>query len=120
MTISTGVTLPLGLVQAKANGTLKQTLQFQVGGTTGIPVNFLQSGNWFFCIHTGTLAQVTGNTPAQKFASLQKFLTTPRGPGQVQQLVCQSLNAPQGTNNLTLNFQGGQQGAIPPATPPGN
>jgi hypothetical protein len=103
-----GVTLPLGNVQPKADGTLKKTLKFQVGGTTGIPVNFLQGGNWFFCIHTGTLAQVTGTTPAQQFASLKKFLATSQGPGQVQQLVCQPLNAPQGKNSLTLNFQSGQ------------
>ncbi len=115
-----GVTLPLGLVQAKADGTLKQTLQFQVGGTTGIPVNFLQTGQWFFCIHTGTLAQVTGTTPAQKFASLKQLLATPNGPGQVQQLVCEALNAPQGKNSLTLNLKGGQQGANSSADPSTN
>ncbi len=117
-----GVTLPLGLVQANANGILKQTLTLQVGGTTGIPVNFLQTDHWFLCIHTGTLAQVTGNTPAQQFASLQKFLATPSGPGLIKPLVCQPLNAPQSANKLTLNFQGTQQGANPgkkpsPATP---
>ncbi|HEY4034353.1 MAG TPA: hypothetical protein VGL94_10360 [Ktedonobacteraceae bacterium] len=107
-----GVTLQLGIAQADATGALKKTLTFQVGGTSGIPVNLLSSGKWFFCIHTGDLSQITGTTPAEKFASLQEFLKTQTGPGLVKQIACQALNGKQGVTSLTLKINGVQK---PPA-----
>lgn len=111
-----GVTLPLGNVQAKADGTLNKKLTFQVGGSTGIPTTLLQGG-WFFCIHTGTLAQLQGSTPDELAASLGTFLKTKEGPGQVKQLVCQALNGTVGQNSLTIHVNGAQKGGPPTPAP---
>ena len=118
-----GVTLPLGNVEAKADGTLQKTLVFAVGGNTGIPTDLLSSGKWFFCIHTGTLEELQGKSPDQLFASLGTFLKTNEGPGQVKQLACQAINGSAGQNNLTIHINGVQQQASPPANlanPPAN
>ncbi|HEY4034351.1 MAG TPA: hypothetical protein VGL94_10350 [Ktedonobacteraceae bacterium] len=113
-----GVTLPLGNVEAKADGTLQKTLAFAVGGTTGIPTDLLSSGKWFFCIHTGTLEELQGKTPDELFASLQTFLKTNEGPGQVKQLACQALNGSADQKNLTIKINGVQKQANPPASAP--
>ncbi|HEY4035460.1 MAG TPA: hypothetical protein VGL94_16000 [Ktedonobacteraceae bacterium] len=114
-----GVTLPLGNVEAKADGTLQKTLVFAVGGTTGIPTTLLQGG-WFFCIHTGTLSQLQGSTPDELFASLGTFLKTKEGASKVQQIVCQALKASAGQTNLTLHINGVQASPPPSEAPKPN
>lgn len=102
-----GVTLPLGNVEAKADGTLQKTLVFAVGGNTGIPTTLLQGG-WFFCIHTGTLKELQGKLPNELLASLETFLQTKEGLGKVQQIACQALNAATGKTKLTIHINGVQ------------
>jgi hypothetical protein len=84
-----GVTLPLGNVQA-ANGILKKTITLKESATLQIPDDLVSSGKWFFCIHTGTLAQlakVKNPTPAKLLAALKKI-----PPAQVKQLACQKID----------------------------
>jgi hypothetical protein len=114
-----GVTLPLGNVEAKADGTLQKTLVFAVGGNTGIPTALLQGG-WFFCIHTGTLKELQGKLPNELFASLETFLNTKEGLEKVQQIACQALNAPAGQTNLTIHINGVQASPSPSEAPKPN
>jgi hypothetical protein len=91
-----GVTLPLGNVQA-ANGNLKKTITLKNSATLKIPDDLVSSGNWFFCIHTGTLAQlakVKNPTPAKLLATLKKI-----SPAQIKQLACQKIDG----DNIQVN-----------------
>jgi hypothetical protein len=97
-----GVTLKLGLVKPNASGDFNKTLTFQVGGNTHIPSNLLASGKWFFCIHTGSLAQLTrvqNPTPASLLAELKKIPAS-----QIKQIACQAISGgSQASAKLTIN-----------------